>query len=368
MQTRISQARLSPDRSGREAAEHGAAPRLEEIEEFGSNPGNLRMFAYQQRSIEAHPALMVVLHGCGQTAESYDHGAGWSTLADRYGFTLLLPQQQPFNNPKGCFNWFQTADTESGRGEALSIYQMIEKLVTDKRIDRNRVFIAGMSAGGAMTSAMLACYPAVFAGGAMIAGLPYGAFTTLRQAFEGMFQSPARSAREWGNLVRKSAPQFLGPWPRISVWQGGADRMVIPSNAREVLKQWTDVHGLPLSPIKQVTTDGYPREVWLNEAGDEVIESFTITSMAHGTPLATGNAYNECGVASPSFLDVGISSSYHIAKFFGLTNANHRREVAKSCRAQRDRHPPGNIDRPNVSGPGSGPTRAVQLPPSQAGS
>ena len=73
--------------------------------------------------------------------------------------------------------------------------------------------------------------------------------------------------------------------------------------------------------------DGYPRQVWLNERGDELIESYTITTLAHGTPLATGQADDECGAAGPFLLEVGISSSYHIAKFFGLTDAG-RRHVA----------------------------------------
>jgi feruloyl esterase len=99
-----------------------------------------------------------------------------------------------------------------------------------------------------MTSVMLACYPEVFAGGAIIAGLPYGAASNVQQAFESMFQSPSRSAREWGDLVRAAAP-YGGPWPRISVWHGTADKIVVPSNAREILKQWTDVHGLSTSGL-----------------------------------------------------------------------------------------------------------------------
>ena len=62
--------------------------------------------------------LVVVLHGCGQTAAGYDLGAGWSTLAKRYGFALLMPEQQPSNNANGCFNWFNPEDTARGRGEA----------------------------------------------------------------------------------------------------------------------------------------------------------------------------------------------------------------------------------------------------------
>ena len=296
---------------------------LDEVRAFGTNPGNLRMFRYLPSKLAANPALVVVLHGCTQTAAGYDLGAGWSTLADRYGFVLLMPEQQRSNNPNGCFNWFQLGDIERGRGEVLSIRQMIEKMITDTGVDRRRVFVTGLSAGGAMTSVMLAAYPDVFAGGAIVAGLPYGAATNVQQAFETMFQCPPRPARAWGELVRGASPH-KGPWPRVSVWHGGADATVIPSNAIEIVKQWTDVHGLPVAPTAQAIVDGYPRQVWVNADGDELIESYTITNMAHGTPLATGGADHECGAAGPFLLEVGISSSYHIAKFFGLIVASSR--------------------------------------------
>ncbi|MGB7659565.1 MAG: PHB depolymerase family esterase, partial [Pseudolabrys sp.] len=262
---------------------------MREILDFGSNPGNLRMFVYRPSTLADNPALVVVLHGCTQTAAGYDLGAGWSTLADRYGFALLLPEQQRSNNPNGCFNWFQPEHSRRDQGEPLSIRQMIEKSVVDHGIDRRRVFITGLSAGGAMTSNMLACYPEVFAGGAIVAGLPYGAATTVQQAFQSMYQSPSRSAREWADLVRK-ASSHRGPWPRVSVWHGNDDKTVIPSNALEILKQWTEIHGLPLSPSMKTRIDGFPREVWINGAGDELIEAYTITNMAHGTPLAIGEA------------------------------------------------------------------------------
>ena len=161
-----------------------SSTRLREVFGFGSNPGNLRMFSYRPPALADNPALVVVLHGCTQTAAGYDLGAGWSTLADRYGFALLLPEQQRSNNPNGCFNWFQPEHSRRSQGEPLSIRQMIEKSVVDHGIDRRRIFVTGLSAGGAMTSNMLACYPEVFAAGAIVAGLPYGAATTVQQAFE----------------------------------------------------------------------------------------------------------------------------------------------------------------------------------------
>ncbi|HEY6831253.1 MAG TPA: PHB depolymerase family esterase, partial [Pseudolabrys sp.] len=175
---------------------------LKEMHSAGPNPGNLRMFAYVPDDLADNPALVVVLHGCTQTASGYDYGAGWSTLADRYGFALLVPEQQRSNNPNGCFNWFLPEDTQRGRGEAASTRDMVETMVREKGIDPRRVFITGLSAGGAMTSVMLACYPEVFAGGAIVAGLPYGAASNVQQAFESMLQCPSRPAREWGGLVR----------------------------------------------------------------------------------------------------------------------------------------------------------------------
>jgi poly(hydroxyalkanoate) depolymerase family esterase len=294
--------------------------RLREVFEFGSNPGKLRMFTYLPPALADNPALVVVLHGCTQTAAGYDTGAGWSTLADRYGFALLLPEQQRSNNPNGCFNWFLPEHSRRNHGEPLSIRQMIEKSVIDHGIDRHRIFVTGLSAGGAMTSIMLACYPDVFAGGAIIAGLPYGAATNVQQAFESMRKSPSRSPREWGDVVRKASPH-RGSWPRVSVWHGDADTTVVPSNALELLKQWTDVHDLPLSSSKMTHVDGYPREVWLSKSGEELIEAYTIPNMAHGTPLATGEAEGACGAPGPFLLPVGISSSYRIAKFFGIASA-----------------------------------------------
>lgn len=299
-------------------ARRGIRSPLVETEGFGTNPGDLRMFSYVPDSLQPAPALVVVLHGCGQTATAYDLGAGWSTLAKHYGFALLMPEQQPSNNANGCFNWFSPQDSKRGRGEASSIRQMIARMVSDHRIDKHRVFVTGLSAGGAMTSVMLATYPEVFAGGAIIAGLPYGVASNVREALNGMFQSPARPARELGDLVR-NASKHRGSWPKVSVWHGSADRTVNPANADEIVKQWLDVHQLPSAPMSEGIVDGYPRQIWWNADGETVVESYTITDMAHGTPLGTAENDQRYGTQGAFLIEAGISSSYHIANFFGLT-------------------------------------------------
>lgn len=316
---------------------------LREVVGFGANPGNLRMRVHVPDDLPRSAPLVVVLHGCSQTASGYNHGTGWSTLADRYGFALVFPEQQRANNANLCFNWFQPADTERGRGEALSIQQMVERMILDHGIDQGRVFVTGLSAGGAMTSAMLATYPDVFAAGAVIAGLPHGCATTVQEAFECMFKGTSRPASQWGDLVRTASPH-RGPWPRLSVWHGDADTTVKNMNADEIVKQWTDLHGLSPRPSESQTVDGYPRSVWRNERGEDVIESYTLTGMAHGTPLSVGDGEQSLGVAGPFLLDVGISSSYHIAKFWGLADRQVERAAA---------HPPKTATTIRLPGPES---------------
>src|ERR1700741_1305045 len=89
---------------------------LKETEQFGDNPGELKMLSYVPTNRQPSPALVVVLHGCGQTAAGYDLGAGWSTLARHYGFALLMPEQSRANNISTCFNWFRSDDTARDRG------------------------------------------------------------------------------------------------------------------------------------------------------------------------------------------------------------------------------------------------------------
>jgi poly(hydroxyalkanoate) depolymerase family esterase len=300
---------------------------LVEMTGFGANPGELRMFAYLPEKLPPAPALVVVLHGCGQTAAGYDLGAGWSTMAKRYGFALLMPEQQASNNAQGCFNWFNPEDVARDSGEAASIRQMIARIAGEAGIDPRRIFVTGLSAGGAMTTVMLATYPELFAGGAVIAGLPFGVATNVREALNGMYQSPSRPAVELGHLVR-NASHHKGPWPKLSVWHGSADRTVNPANANEIVKQWLDVHGLPAAPMSEGIVDGYPRQIWWNADGETIIESYTITDMAHGTPLGVADNDERYGAQGAFLIEAGISSSYHIANFFGLTQRIHQPKAA----------------------------------------
>lgn len=309
------------DGARRKAGRQRAAPapraiELRELTAFGANPGNLRMFAYVPERLPSKAPLVVALHGCGQGAEEYDDGAGWSSLADRLGFAIVYPEQQPANNPKKCFSWFLPGDSARGEGEALSIQQMVEHAVTTFGIDRRRVFVTGLSAGGAMASAMLAAYPEVFAGGAIIAGLPYGCARSVQQAFEAMFTEQSHPAPMLGDWVR-AASRHRGPWPKISVWHGTADPIVNPANAEDIIRQWINVHGLSAAPSYEELIGSHRRRVWNDANGEPLIEAFCITGMAHGVPIASAGAAS-CGAVGAFFVDAGISSTHHIASFWRL--------------------------------------------------
>ena len=299
----------------------------------GRNPGELRMLTYVPPGLPPGAPLVVVLHGCTQNASEYDHGAGWSTLAERHGFALLFPEQQRGNNPSLCFNWFQPDDVTAGHGEVESIRQMTEQMIAAHGIDKRRVFVTGLSAGGAMTAALLATSPDVFAGGAVIAGLPYGAASSMMEAFSAMNQVRRRSPREWGDLVRK-ASGHTGPWPAVQVWQGTSDDTVNPGNAAQLVAQWTDVMGLGERPDATEVVDGAVHEIWRRD-GFAVLERWTVAGLRHGTPIVVGGADADHGVgaAGPYMLAGEIASTWHLAHSWGLLTQAARPFVARPVAA-----------------------------------
>jgi poly(hydroxyalkanoate) depolymerase family esterase len=287
------------------------------LENFGTDPGALSADIYIPKNFPKNGPLVIVLHGSTQSAESYDIGSGWSTLADDCGIALLFPGQRRSNNLLGSFNWFETGDSQRGAGEPLSIRQMIEQVVDDHGVDPSRVFITGMSSGGAMTSVMLATYPEVFAGGAIIAGLPYRSANNMMEAFVRMKGFGGPSDKKLNTLVR-GASKSTGPWPTISIWHGGNDTTVDSSNADSIVRQWQKIHKVEGAPTRVEKVDDFPRKVWCNADGRVVIEEYIINAMGHGTPISA-QGEEGLGEAGKYMLEVGISSTRHIANFWGLT-------------------------------------------------
>ena len=288
--------------------------RLEELTGFRDNPGALDARVYLPAGRPT--ALVVVLHGCTQNASVYDRGSGWSELAARQGFALLYPQQRRTNNPNLCLNWYRPEDAQRGRGEPESIAQMVRSMADRYQIDASRTFITGLSAGGAMTSIMLATYPELFAGGAIIAGLPFGAASTLPDALERMRGEGFPSRAELASRVQ-AASDYRGLMPTLSVWHGTHDNIVHPANAVAIADQWRDLHGLGEIDAKVDAVAGHRRHTWFNSNGQAIVTKYDIRGMGHGTPLDTGRS-DACGTVGPHMLEAGICSTRQIARSWGL--------------------------------------------------
>lgn len=294
------------------------AATLTEVTGFGSNPGNLQMFEYIPNGLAANRPIVVLLHGCQGTAAAYDNESGWTKWADQLGFALVVPQQKTANNIARCFNWFNVADHTRGQGEALSIKQMVDWTIANRGSDATRVYVTGLSAGGAMTAVMLATYPDVFKAGAPVAGMPYKCATKSGGETNACGNGTMNlTPQEWGDKVR-AASSWTGPWPKVSIWHGTADTVVAYQNLTEMLEQWTNVHGIDQVAETTDTVNGFPHAVHRTAGGTAVVETYSLTGMAHGQPVDPGTGAQQCGVATSVFLDVNICASWYIAGWFGL--------------------------------------------------
>ncbi|MEU5509328.1 extracellular catalytic domain type 1 short-chain-length polyhydroxyalkanoate depolymerase [Streptomyces fungicidicus] len=295
-----------------------SAASLQEVTGFGSNPGALKMYRYVPDGLPAGRPVVVALHGCTQNAAGYATGTGWTTLADRWGFSVVLPQQQSGNNSSQCFNWFQDADIRRGQGEAASVAQMVDRQLADVSGNASRVYVTGLSAGGGMTSVMMAAYPEKFAAGGVVAGLPYGCAQAAGSPFVCMYVGATQTPAQWGDRVRAARPGYTGPWPALTVLHGTADYTVKPVNMTDLVEQWTDVQGADRTADVSDTVAGHPHQIFRGPDGKAVVETYSIDGMGHGQPVDPGSGTEQCGTAGAYFLDVGLCAAHRLGKAWQL--------------------------------------------------
>ncbi|QUQ64327.1 extracellular catalytic domain type 1 short-chain-length polyhydroxyalkanoate depolymerase [Kutzneria sp. CA-103260] len=304
------------------AGSGAAAPAgsFSQVTNFGSNPGRLSMYSYLPAGLPSNAPLVVALHGCTQSAADYYQHSGWAQYADQWGFAVVFPQQSSSNNPQSCFDWYTPSDDGRGQGEAESIHEMVSYAQSSYHVDAKRIYVTGLSAGGGMTSNLLADYPDVFAGGAIDSGLPAQCATSLVQATNCQYSNQNKTPAQWGDLVRAADPGYAGPWPRVAIWQGTADTTVSPVNATEERDQWTNVWGISQTPSSTRTLGGGTTEsVYNDPQGQPAIELYSVSGMAHGLAVHPGSGADNCGSTGTYYLDY-ICSTYYTALFWGLNN------------------------------------------------
>ncbi|WP_354686392.1 PHB depolymerase family esterase [Cupriavidus necator] len=173
--------------------------------------------------------LVVMLHGCTQDADDFAAGTRMNELAEQNGFAVLYPIQPTDANPSKCWNWFRPGDQHADRGEPSLIAGMTREVIAVHGIDPRRVYVAGMSAGGAMAAVLIQRYPGLFAAAGIHSGLPAGSAHDLPSALGAM-----RGGKGIG-MSKGGSAQPLPPARPVIVFHGDADKTVHPSNGSKLV-------------------------------------------------------------------------------------------------------------------------------------
>lgn len=224
--------------------------------------------------------LVVMLHGCKQNPEDFAAGTGMNRLAEQHNCLVLYPAQAAKANGSNCWNWFNPSDQRRGHGEPSILADMTHRIMQEYSVDPERVYVAGLSAGGAMAAIMAARYPEVYAAVAIHSGLPAGSAHDVASAFGAMHGGQTSVV----SPCRQTVP--------VIVFHGDRDRTVHPDNGRKVLAQCMGVaseagpvergaHGSSVTEGRTAHGRAYTQTVYLAQDGQPVAEHWSIHGAGH---------------------------------------------------------------------------------------
>lgn len=224
---------------------------------FGGKPYKLYVPDLYDSS-KSYP-LYVMLHGCTQDANQFATGTQMNFLADEEEFLVLYPEQTSSANSNKCWNWFEPAHQSRGSGEPSVIAGMVNQVKNNYSINGEKVYVSGLSAGGAMSVIMGVTYPDIFSGIGVGAGLEYKAATSMMNAFAAM-SNGGPNPQNQGRIAYDAMGQYAKPIPVI-VFHGTSDYTVAPINGDQVISQWAVTNDLAQNGLEDGWIDDQPDAV-----------------------------------------------------------------------------------------------------------
>lgn len=292
---------LPGGRSTRAAPEIPQGARFHE-RHFAGTEGSRPYRVYVPASLDGRPrGLVMMLHGCKQNPNDFAVGTRMNEKAEAAGLVVVYPEQTRHANAMACWNWFSPGNQARGSGEPGILAALALAIANEFDVPRDRLFVAGLSAGGAMTSILTETYPDVFAAGGIHSGLPAESASDVPSAFAAMSGAPYPGRRQLAARDRGGA--------RLIVFHGTEDRTVHPANGEAIALNRLG-GAAPASRTRTRGPDGreYTRIVQPGPDGVPELEHWTV----HGA----GHAWSG-GDSAGSFTDSkGPDASAEMVRFF----------------------------------------------------
>jgi poly(hydroxyalkanoate) depolymerase family esterase len=236
--------------------------------------------------------LVVMLHGCTQSPNDTAAGTRMNVLAEEHNFLVAYPAQAQGANMNKCWNWFKASDQQRGRGEPSLVAGITHQIIDEYNVADGRVYVAGMSAGGAMAAIMGESYPDIYAAVGVHSGLAPGAAHDMPTAFAAMHQGgPATPRRDVPAVADTGQPARIVP---AIVFHGDHDKTVHPRNADHLLEHYctaktTGSRGeigasKPHATVRQGQVPGghaYTRATYRDAGERVVLERWTVHGLGH---------------------------------------------------------------------------------------
>jgi len=248
-------------------------------------------------------ALVLMLHGCTQTPDDFAAGTQMNALADKNNFLAVYPAQPAEANPVKCWNWFMPEHQARGAGEPALLAAVVNQVRASYNVDDRRIYVAGVSAGGAMAVIMGVAYPDIFSAVGVSAALQYKAASNIPEALAAQGAGSRQDPNAQGALAYR-AMQEIKPALRkrkipLIVFQGSLDLAVAPVNAAQLITQWAqtndylddDADNNSVDDKAESTTGGtvpnghsYARSVYKDKSGRLLLEKWIVEGMRHAWP------------------------------------------------------------------------------------